>query len=207
MPLLLLQTDAQRRTSETGNSEGIIHVISTRMDFINEESLLSQALIKPLIISIMKLQLYGSLAGPDCLTWWRTLVGGDDMRWHAMICFDYKESWDWNSGQGGEVKVGLVEVHPDHQTIVFRNCHCEPCVWMWCLPINDIFSKLLCVKVLVQYLICRLGDSKATSISIWCFMEDLCRHFVTATSQGFKKTPVTPHPDIQRNQSNDWGAS
>lgn len=47
MPLLLLQADAQRCTSETGNSEGINHVISTRMDFFNEEFLLSRALIKP----------------------------------------------------------------------------------------------------------------------------------------------------------------
>ncbi len=50
-----LQTDAQRRTSETGRLEGIIHAISTGTDFINEQTLLSHALIKPLIISIKQL--------------------------------------------------------------------------------------------------------------------------------------------------------
>lgn len=55
-----------RHTSETGRLEGIIHAISTRIDFINEQSLLSHALIKSLIVSIKQLGFNGSLARPDC---------------------------------------------------------------------------------------------------------------------------------------------
>lgn len=57
-----------KHTSETGRSGGIIHVISTRMDFINDQSLLGHAVIKSLIISIKQLDFNGSLARPDCCT-------------------------------------------------------------------------------------------------------------------------------------------
>lgn len=200
MPFLLLQTDAQRRTSETGRWEGIIHVISTRMDFVNGESLLSHALMKPLIISIIQLWFNNSLARPDCVTWWRTLKEGSDLRWPVIVCqlpvSNTKRAGIEILCQKKRQRVGLVAVHPDnHLTVFLKNqVHSESftvnnaingCdvllkslrVWNVSPLNNQCATKLLCKSLCSMF---NMYDLWKTCI--WWCMGELREHFLTATS-------------------------